>query len=245
MLRLRSASRQAEGSTRRRRVSYANVAATLALVLALGAGAAWAKKHIHFIITSASQIKPSVRAALHGANGTNGAVGATGPTGVTGNVGQQGPCALQLNTGAAANTPTTAVGAIPVFLSCNEEVGVAQAAIDTTDVASGSFPVDTSGTFSTRLQNGTSGTTPSQFMVFGDFGGSSGTNLNGGGLEVTGDEQIGSILLTYDTENFPHYTDITETVDYDLTVGSGTGPNGSCAIAAQIVSSTVSGNVIV
>lgn len=111
-------------------------------------------------------------------------------------------------------------------------------------MASGSFPIDTSGTFSTTLHNGTSGTSGSPFIDFGPLGSSSGTNLNGGGLAVTGDEQIGSILLTYDAEDFPHYTDITETVDYEESVGSGTGTNGSCTIVAQIVSSTVSGEVI-
>ena len=76
------------------RFSYANVASTLALVLALGGGTAWAAHH--YLITSTHQIKPSVLASLHGrrgstgpkgTNGTdgkNGARGTTGPTGATG-----------------------------------------------------------------------------------------------------------------------------------------------------------------
>ena len=76
------------------RFSYANVASTLALVLALGGGTAWAAHH--YLITSTHQIKPSVLASLHGkrgstgpkgTNGTdgkNGTRGATGPTGATG-----------------------------------------------------------------------------------------------------------------------------------------------------------------
>ena len=75
----------------RRRLSYANVASTLALVIALGGGTAWAAHH--YLITSTKQIKPSVLRALHGAkgrhgingtNGANGRNGATGPTGAAG-----------------------------------------------------------------------------------------------------------------------------------------------------------------
>jgi hypothetical protein len=81
----------------RKLLSYANVTATLALVLALGGGTALAAHH--YLIVSKQQIKPSVLKKLHGAkgakgasgtngsngsNGTNGAVGATGPTGGAG-----------------------------------------------------------------------------------------------------------------------------------------------------------------
>jgi hypothetical protein len=75
----------------RRRTSYANVVSTLALVLAIGGGTAWAAHH--YLIVSTSQIKPSVLKKLHGANGhnghngTNGSAGATGATGVTGATG--------------------------------------------------------------------------------------------------------------------------------------------------------------
>jgi hypothetical protein len=72
----------------RRRMSYANVVATLALVLAIGGGTAWAAHH--YLIVSTSQIKPNVLRKLHGAkghNGTNGTNGATGATGVTGATG--------------------------------------------------------------------------------------------------------------------------------------------------------------
>ena len=73
------------------RFSYANLVSTLALVLALGGGTAWAAHH--YLITSTHQIKPSVLASLHGKRGStgpkgtdgkNGARGATGPTGATG-----------------------------------------------------------------------------------------------------------------------------------------------------------------
>jgi hypothetical protein len=74
---------------RRRRVSYANVAATLALVIALGAGTAYAAKH-HWLITSTSQIKPSVLHRLRGKKGPKGATGVTGATGATGAAGAPG-----------------------------------------------------------------------------------------------------------------------------------------------------------
>jgi len=82
----------------RRRLGYPHVASTLALVVALGGGTAWAATH-HWRITSTSQIKPSVLAKLHGkrgpagtagvagTNGTNGTQGATGATGATGPAG--------------------------------------------------------------------------------------------------------------------------------------------------------------
>ena len=60
-------------------MSYANVVSTLALVLAIGAGTAWAAHH--YLISSTSQIKPSVLKNLHGANGHNGHNGVTGATG--------------------------------------------------------------------------------------------------------------------------------------------------------------------
>ena len=75
----------------RKRTSYANVVSTLALVLAIGGGTAWAAHH--YLITSTSQIKPNVLRKLHGhngrngRNGTNGSNGATGATGVTGATG--------------------------------------------------------------------------------------------------------------------------------------------------------------
>jgi hypothetical protein len=67
------------------RVSYANVAATLALVIALAGGTAYAASKI--IITKPSQISTSVRKALHGATGPAGAPGAVGAAGLSGPAG--------------------------------------------------------------------------------------------------------------------------------------------------------------
>jgi hypothetical protein len=78
-----------------RHISYANVVATLALVFAMGGGAAYAASH--YLITSTKQIKPSVLASLKGragpsgASGAAGAQGPAGPAGPTGSAGPQGP----------------------------------------------------------------------------------------------------------------------------------------------------------
>jgi hypothetical protein len=68
-----------------RRSSYANVASTLALFLALGGGTAWASQH--WLLHSTKQIKPSVLKKLHGAKGATGLTGATGSSGATGATG--------------------------------------------------------------------------------------------------------------------------------------------------------------
>ena len=81
------------------RAPYARVVAALAVILAVGGGTALAasivhkpkaKPKHHYVITSTSQIKPSVLSQLHGAKGTNGANGATGATGTTGAAGATG-----------------------------------------------------------------------------------------------------------------------------------------------------------
>jgi hypothetical protein len=78
-------------SSIRRRATYANVAATLALVFAMSGGALAAGV---FKITSISQIKPTVLTAIakkaKGATGTKGATGAPGPQGPTGAAGTNG-----------------------------------------------------------------------------------------------------------------------------------------------------------
>jgi hypothetical protein len=65
----RPGSRQSGGAARKR-LSYANVASTLALVIALGGGTAWAAHT--YLITSTGQIKPSVLKKLQGRSGKNG-----------------------------------------------------------------------------------------------------------------------------------------------------------------------------
>ena len=72
----------------RRHLSFANLAATLALVFAMSGGAYAAK---HYLITSTKQIKPSVLASLRGKQGPRGLAGATGLPGAKGDRGPQGP----------------------------------------------------------------------------------------------------------------------------------------------------------
>jgi hypothetical protein len=90
----------------RRRITYANVAATLALVFAMSGGAYAAKR---YLITSTKQISPSVLKSLKGANGKNGAAGATGPQGPAGAAGAKGSdgAAGPAGTAGAAGTPGT------------------------------------------------------------------------------------------------------------------------------------------
>lgn len=78
----------------RRRLSYANVVATMALVFAMGGSAMAAK---HYVINSTKQINPKVLKKLHGAAGKKGSTGASGPAGPAGAVGpggKEGPAGL-------------------------------------------------------------------------------------------------------------------------------------------------------
>jgi hypothetical protein len=86
---------------RRKRLTYANVAATLALVLAMSGGALAAS---NFIITSTGQIKPSVLKKLTGKRGKTGATGKRGSQGIQGIQGNQG------NAGAPNPNATTVDG---------------------------------------------------------------------------------------------------------------------------------------
>lgn len=72
----------------RKRVTYANVAMTLALVFAMSGGAYAAGK---YLITSTKQISPKVLKALAGKPGKTGAAGPAGLAGPVGAAGAQGP----------------------------------------------------------------------------------------------------------------------------------------------------------
>ncbi|MFI4977498.1 MAG: hypothetical protein ACHQC8_02290 [Solirubrobacterales bacterium] len=71
-----------------RRPSPATAISLLALFFALGGTAIAAK---HYLITSTSQIKPSVLKQLHGKAGETGPAGAAGAAGPAGPQGSQGP----------------------------------------------------------------------------------------------------------------------------------------------------------
>jgi hypothetical protein len=71
----------------RKHLTYANVAATLALVFAMSGGALAAK---HYLISSTKQINPKVLKKLKGRTGKTGAPGKTGAAGAAGKEGPQG-----------------------------------------------------------------------------------------------------------------------------------------------------------
>ena len=88
----------------RKRLTYANVAMTLALVFAMTGGAYAANK---YLITSTKQISPKVLKALKGHNGANGANGAAGAAGAQG---AQGPAGATGPAGAGATGPAGPAG---------------------------------------------------------------------------------------------------------------------------------------
>lgn len=76
----------------RRRLTFANVALTLALVFAMTGGAFAASK---YLITSTKQISPKVLKSLKGASGKNGVAGPAGGAGAGGAQGPAGPAGPQ------------------------------------------------------------------------------------------------------------------------------------------------------
>jgi hypothetical protein len=75
-------------SSIRKRLTYANVMVTFALVFAMSGGAYAASK---YLITSTKQISPKVLKSLKGASGKAGAVGPQGAAGPAGAAGPVGP----------------------------------------------------------------------------------------------------------------------------------------------------------
>jgi hypothetical protein len=75
-----------------RRPSSGIVVAFVALFFALGGSAIAAR---HYLITSTSQIKPSVLKALQGTTGSTGPAGTAGPAGPVGPAGSPGPAGPQ------------------------------------------------------------------------------------------------------------------------------------------------------
>lgn len=97
----------------RKRCTYANVAATMALFFAISGGAFAAS---HYLITSTKQIKPSVLSSLKGKagpagkNGANGANGAQGPAGPAGAKGEPGAAGSSGANGASVTSVALASG---------------------------------------------------------------------------------------------------------------------------------------
>jgi hypothetical protein len=76
----------------RKRISYANVAATLALVFSMSGGALAAT---HYLINSTKQINPKVLKKLKGSTGKAGPAGPAGSAGAAGATGKEGPTGKQ------------------------------------------------------------------------------------------------------------------------------------------------------
>lgn len=108
-------------SSIRKRITFANIAATLALVLAMSGGAYAASK---YLITSTKQISPKVLKALKGKAGPAGLTGPAGPEGKPGSTGPAGKDGLPGKDGkeglpgkdgknGAEGSPWTAGGTLP------------------------------------------------------------------------------------------------------------------------------------
>jgi hypothetical protein len=103
-------------SSMRRRLSYANVTSTMALLLATSGAAVAAN---HYVINSTKQINPKVLRRLRGARGATGARGLPGPPGPRGATGAQGPQGAQGPAGSqgaagATSSATLATGYVQV-----------------------------------------------------------------------------------------------------------------------------------
>jgi hypothetical protein len=250
-------------ATRRRVLTYSNVASTVAVVLALGAGTAYAAHKFHYLLNTTKQINPSLLTKLKGNagpagpkgdQGVQGVQGIQGIQGVAGNTGPQGPGADVLVATLTAGSTTTqyptsgGVGSIPVFFACsNEGSGVDPAAeLETTATSgtSGSGLDETTfgGTFFTSYSVGT---------TFGTFQEDPETQEWDNTL---GDEEYlaqdlsdtdalhGSVLIDYESHNLVLGSTTTETVDFAITE-AGTGSTATCTIDAQVVFGSESSDI--
>ena len=114
----------------RKHLTYANLAATLALVFAMSGGALAAN---HYLVESTKEINPKVLKKLHGAAGKKGKTGATGPAGgqgpagtpgaggTTGPRGPEGPRGFEGPQGPSAAFSTYHDPAVPLPNFDNEE----------------------------------------------------------------------------------------------------------------------------
>jgi hypothetical protein len=103
-----------------RRLTYANVVATLALVFAMSGGALAAK---HYLVNSTKQINPKVLRKLKGSRGQNGRNGVNGPAGPAGAAGREGPAGPQ-GPGARELTAILPASATPTFTSMGAAFGI-------------------------------------------------------------------------------------------------------------------------
>jgi hypothetical protein len=102
----------------RKRLTYANVAMTLALVFAMSGGAYAAGK---YLITSTKQIKPSVLASLKGKAGPAGKEGPAGAAGKEGPAGKEGAAGKEGKAGANGVNGVNGEGVTSAALKAGEE----------------------------------------------------------------------------------------------------------------------------
>jgi hypothetical protein len=123
----------------RTHITYANVAATLALVFSMSGGALAAR---HYLLNSASQINPKLLRSLRGSTGPSGATGPAGAqgtpgaAGATGRQGPPGPEGREGREGRAAALP--AVTWLPLELEGKwEPAGIGSQTLEVTKDAQG------------------------------------------------------------------------------------------------------------
>jgi hypothetical protein len=129
----------------RKRFTYANVAMTLALVLAMSGGAYAAKR---YLITSTKQIKPSVLKQLEGKTGP---AGPAGPQGASGPAGKDGANGTNGKDGApgAPGAPGESVTSKEVKTTetaCNKLGGSSFTVVSKTEYACNGSPWTAGGT---------------------------------------------------------------------------------------------------
>ncbi len=150
------------GGAPRKLLSYANVVSTLALLLVLAGGTAYAADH--YLITKTSQIKPSVLKQLKGRAGTAGTPGAAGATGPT------GPAGISNYTqvvGSTVSNPTGDQDVAVALCPAGESVlggGAFGTAVGTGQSITTSEPASNDGGWLVAMSN-TSGTNDSFYAI--------------------------------------------------------------------------------
>lgn len=169
----------------KRRLNYANITATLALVFSMSGGALAAS---HYLINSTKQINPKVLKSLKGKDGTNGANGAPGTTGTTGATGATGTTGATGATGGAGKEGPTGPAGTAVAYAYVGGTAASPSLSNTKNVSS----VTRVGPAATKGEYCITTTVPFQ-NVTGitdlEFGG-------GGGVTVSADTVIVPILIS-------------------------------------------------
>lgn len=126
-----------------RHLSYANVAATVALVVSMSGGAFAAT---HYLINSTKQINPGVLRTLKGQRGKSGITGPRGPAGAQGNEGTQGVRGPEGPPGKEREpAPSTEVYEVSLSPSTAELAAEATRTLTLTGVPPGAYAISAKG----------------------------------------------------------------------------------------------------